>query len=88
MTKVTVYTTPACVQCHTTKRLLDKYGIVYQEIDLSKDADSMEYVRSLGYTQAPVVEYDGNHWSGFRHGLLQNLIQALHGRKQEEKIAV
>lgn len=88
MTKVIVYTTPACVQCQTTKKLLDKYGIIYEEIDLATDADSMEYVRSLGHTQAPVVEYDDNHWSGFRHNLLQNLIQALHGRKQEEKIAV
>lgn len=88
MTKVTVYTTPACVQCQTTKKYLDKYGIVYEVVDLSQDADAMDYVRSLGHTQAPVVEYDGNHWSGFRHNLLQNLIQALHGRLQEDKVAV
>jgi glutaredoxin-like protein NrdH len=63
---VTVYTLPACVQCDSTKRLLTRNSVEYQEVDLSQDADAMSMVRELGYSAAPVVMVDDDHWSGFR----------------------
>ena len=63
---VTVYSKPACVQCHATYRALDKAGIDYQVIDMSQDADALEKVRALGHMQAPVIITDNDHWSGFR----------------------
>lgn len=63
---VTVYTLPACVQCDSTKRLLTRNSVDYQEIDLSQDADAMSMVRELGYSAAPVVMVGDDHWSGFR----------------------
>lgn len=63
---VTVYTLPACVQCDSTKRLLTRNSVEYQEIDLSQDSDAMSMVRGLGYTAAPVVMVGDDHWSGFR----------------------
>ncbi len=63
---VTVYTLPACVQCDSTKRLLTKNEIQYQEIDLSSDQDALAMVKELGYTAAPVVVAGDDHWSGFR----------------------
>ena len=63
---VTVYSKPACVQCHATYRALDKAGIDYQVIDMSQDAEALEYVKSLGYAQAPVVVAGSEHWSGFQ----------------------
>lgn len=63
---VTVFSKPSCVQCNATYRALDKKGIKYESIDISQDAEALEYVRSLGYVQAPVVVTDQGHWSGFR----------------------
>ncbi|CBT77236.1 glutaredoxin electron transport component NrdH [Glutamicibacter arilaitensis Re117] len=65
-TPVIVYSKPSCVQCNATYRALDKKGIPYEMIDISQDVEALEYVRSLGYTQAPVVVTDRDHWSGFR----------------------
>jgi glutaredoxin-like protein NrdH len=63
---VTVYTKPACVQCNATYRALDKKGIEYNVIDVTEDSAALEHVKSLGYMQAPVVETETEHWSGFR----------------------
>lgn len=71
---VTVYTLPACVQCDSTKRYLKKNLVEFKEVDLSADANAMEHVRELGYTQAPVVEIGDEHWSGFRMDQLTRLV--------------
>ncbi|MHA6969450.1 glutaredoxin-like protein NrdH (plasmid) [Glutamicibacter bergerei] len=61
-----VYSKPNCVQYSATYRALDKKGIEYQKIDVSQDPRSLEFIRSLGYAQAPVVVTGQDHWSGFR----------------------
>lgn len=71
---VTVYTLPACVQCDSTKRLLKRSGIPYEEVDLSKDPESMDMIKALGYTAAPVVFSGEDHWSGFRPDKLSALV--------------
>lgn len=64
----TVYSKPACVQCDSTYRKMNKDGIIYRSIDVTKDQEAYEYItQDLGYQQVPVVvTEDGNHWSGFR----------------------
>lgn len=66
METVTVYTKPACVQCHATYKALDKHGLTYEVVDISTDEQARDYVMSLGYLQAPVVVVGDEHWSGFR----------------------
>ncbi|MCZ0914061.1 redoxin NrdH [Gordonia sp. Swx-4] len=63
---ITVFTKPACVQCHATYKALDKQGLTYQVVDISADDEARDYVMSLGYQQAPVVVAGDTHWSGFR----------------------
>ena len=63
---ITVYTKPACVQCNATKKALDRAGLEYDLVDISADEEARDYVMALGYVQAPVVEANGEHWSGFR----------------------
>lgn len=63
---VVVYSKPACVQCDATYRALDKNGIDYTVVDIEADPAALEYVRGLGYLQAPVVVAGDQHWSGFR----------------------
>lgn len=63
---VTVYSKPACVQCNATYKALDKQGIAYDVVDITKDDQARDYVLGLGYQQAPVVVAGTEHWSGFR----------------------
>lgn len=72
--KITVYTTPNCVQCNSTKRYFDKHDIPYETVDLSQDADALEMVKELGYSVAPVVIAGEKHWSGFRIDQIKNVI--------------
>ncbi|KKX99532.1 glutaredoxin-like protein NrdH [Microbacterium sp. Ag1] len=61
-----VYSKPSCVQCNATYRALDAKGIPYRVVDLSQDDAALEYVKDLGYAQAPVVVVDDqDHWAGF-----------------------
>ncbi|MDK8826397.1 glutaredoxin-like protein NrdH [Corynebacterium striatum] len=63
---ITLYTKPACVQCNATKKALDRAGLEYTSVDVTLDEEARDYVMALGYIQAPVVEANGEHWSGFR----------------------
>jgi glutaredoxin-like protein NrdH len=62
----TVYTKPACVQCDQTKKLLDKNGIEYTTIDISKDQEAFEKIVALGFMSAPVVISGDDSWAGFQ----------------------
>lgn len=70
---VTVYTKPDCVQCDSTKRLMDREGIAYTSIDVTQDKDALDYVLSLGYQSVPVVVSGDVHWSGFRAERIKGL---------------
>jgi glutaredoxin-like protein NrdH len=70
---VTVYTLPSCVQCDSTKKVLQRNEIPFNEIDLSINNDAMEMVKALGYASAPVVIAGEEHWAGFRPDKLSNL---------------
>lgn len=54
------------MQCTATAREMDRKGIEYKYVDLTKDPEAMETVESLGYKQAPVVVAGDDHWAGFR----------------------
>lgn len=70
---ITVYTKPQCVQCNATKRALDKQGLAYSLVDISVDPKALEYVKSLGFAQAPVVVTDNDAWCGFRPDKVKSL---------------
>ena len=70
---IILYTKPACVQCNATKKALDRAGLEYTSVDVTLDDDARDYVMALGYVQAPVVEANGEHWSGFRPERIKEL---------------
>jgi len=76
MSTVTLYTLPDCQQCRATKRKMDQLGINYEAIDLSEDHDAREYVLSLGYSAAPVVDAGGMTWQGYKPEWIQDLVPA------------
>ena len=74
---ITVHTTPACPQCITTKRFLDRRQAKYVTVDLAANETARAYVMdTLGHKSAPVVviqDEDGNvmdSFNGFRPDLL------------------
>ena len=73
---ITVYSKPACMQCKATEKALAKAGLEYTTIDISVDDEARDYVMALGYVQAPVVEANGEHWSGFRPERIKSLAAA------------
>ena len=67
LARVTVYTTEPCGYCRTAKTLLDRRGIPFEEINLSKDADGRaELVALTGMMTFPQVMLDGEPIGGFQ----------------------
>lgn len=68
---ITVLENPGCVACRATKRQLNKFQLLFETVDLSTDNSERDRIKSLGYTNAPVVEVtdDGqilDRWVGYR----------------------
>jgi glutaredoxin 3 len=67
MNRVTVYTTEPCGYCRTAKALLNRRGIPFEEINLSKDAEGRaELVSKTGMMTFPQVIIDGQPLGGFQ----------------------
>lgn len=71
---VTIYSKPQCVQCTAAKRGMNRLGVEYTEVDVTKDAGALAYIKSLGYEAVPVTVVDTAtqpvHWYGFVPPLL------------------
>ena len=73
---ITVYSKPSCVQCTATYRALDKLGLDYEVVDLAEDEAALQDLLSRGYQQVPVVQADGEFWTGFRPDRIKALAVA------------
>jgi glutaredoxin 3 len=84
MSPVTVYTTDFCGFCTSAKKLLERRGIEYEEINLARDADSRAQLSSLtGMFTFPQILVGGQPLGGFaelvaadREGRLGDLLAA------------
>ncbi len=66
MPDVEIYTTTVCPYCVRAKRLLDKKGVTYREIDVSFDHDLREsmVVRAGGRQTVPQIFIGATHVGG------------------------
>ena len=66
MRAVEIYTTPFCPYCHAAKRLLQKKGAAYTEIDVSQDPDLRAKMiqRANGRRTVPQIFIGGQHVGG------------------------
>ncbi len=78
---VVVYGKDRCQQCKATCRKLEDKGIRYECVNVEQDVAAGEFVRKMGYQQAPVVivpfdygDMAGQHWGGYRPDLLERLV--------------
>lgn len=75
---LTIYTTPGCVQCRMTINKFSQAGIEPQVIDLNDNPEAREWVTNdLGYSQAPIVVYGEEHWSGLRPDNITATVKAI-----------
>ena len=71
---VTVWTKPACGACQQTKTLLKKYQVEFEEKNLLEHPEKLEEFKNSGVTQAPVVEWGGETFSGFSPQKIEGLV--------------
>jgi glutaredoxin 3 len=66
MRPVEIYTTPICPYCHAAKRLLQKKGVEYSEVDVSRDPSLRETMtqRANGRRTVPQIFIGGRHVGG------------------------
>ena len=79
---VTVYTTPNCVQCNQTKKVLEREGIEFQVVDLSSDPKKLAEFKEQGHLTAPIVTTDIKTWSGFRLNKILSLANYIHSQER------
>ena len=61
---VIVYTRPACVQCTSTTRALERRGVRFETRPMTED-DAARF-KAQGHMQAPVVVTEAETWAGYR----------------------
>ena len=66
MPAIEIYTTRICPYCVRAKRLLDKKGVAYREIDVSADSDLRDAMvaRAGGRQSVPQIFVGDHHVGG------------------------
>jgi glutaredoxin 3 len=65
MKKVLIYTTPVCPYCVRAKRLLQKKGVAYEEIDVAGDDAARELLAErTGLQTVPQIFIGDEHVGG------------------------
>lgn len=62
-TRLTIYTTPTCPDCHALKAWLDHEGILFDERDLTDQAIMEEALARYGVRVAPITA--GDDWFAY-----------------------
>ena len=65
MTEVTIYTTPYCPYCDNAKRLLERKGVAYREINVANDSQlRIEMEQRSRRRTVPQIWIDDYHVGG------------------------
>jgi len=60
--EIEIYTSPFCGFCHAAKKLLEKKGVAYTEIDVMMKSDKRrEMTKRSGKSSVPQIFVDGEH---------------------------
>lgn len=59
-----IYTKDDCINCESTKELMDELEISYTVINMDRVPAAKTTVKVLGFRQAPVVITKDSKWSG------------------------
>lgn len=71
--ELTLYVKGTCSNSSKTKELLDSLGIEYLLIDIGENPEVVDFLKSEGFLQTPVVMTDDDSWAGFQPDKLKKL---------------
>lgn len=74
MAKITIYSKNNCMQCNMTKKFLTNADVDFEEINIDEQPEKIDYVKSLGFTAAPVIQAGDIVFSGFQPSKLKEII--------------
>jgi glutaredoxin-like protein NrdH len=63
--------------CDATKTYFERAGVRFIEIDVTQDDAAMDYVISLGFTSAPVVQANDLVWAGLRPDMITRVVESV-----------
>ncbi|MBI1833579.1 MAG: NrdH-redoxin [Candidatus Andersenbacteria bacterium] len=76
MKNVTIYTTPSCGWCRTTKDYFKEHNIQYNEINVAADAAARgEMIQKSGQMGVPVIDIEGEIVVGYNQPRLARLLE-------------
>jgi glutaredoxin 3 len=65
MPEVTIYTTPYCPYCQRAKRLLERKGVAYREVDVASDDEARARIaEQTGRRTVPQIFIGETHVGG------------------------
>ncbi|OGZ19242.1 MAG: NrdH-redoxin [Candidatus Nealsonbacteria bacterium RBG_13_38_11] len=73
---VRIFTTPACPYCLTLKGFLKDHNVAFEEIDVSQDSKSCDYIiEKTGKMEVPVIDIEGEVIAGFDRQKIVKLLK-------------
>jgi mycoredoxin len=71
--RITIYSTTWCGDCHRLKRRLDTMGVAYEEIDIDANPEAVDLVirHNNGKRRVPTIFVDGTFHSDLPEGILK-----------------
>lgn len=52
-----------CANCVVAKETLERHNIEYKFIDVMEDKGALDFIKSMGYRQVPVIENEGDWYT-------------------------
>jgi glutaredoxin len=56
---IILYSKPACPYCDRAADYLNRNGFEYKKIDITEDADALEFIKSKGHRTVPQIYMEG-----------------------------
>lgn len=69
-----MYSKENCVQCESTKKLLDNINVSYNTVDIETTPGALEELKAAGFRSAPVVITSNGAWSGHNEQKIRALV--------------
>lgn len=71
---IQVYTQDNCPACKVTVRMLNQHQVQYEDINISHNPKAKQYLLNQGWKGTPVVNNNGQWFSGFRPDRLNEIL--------------
>ena len=52
-----------CTNCAIAKETLERHNIEYKFIDVMEDKGALDFIKSMGYRQVPIIENEGDWYT-------------------------